>query len=175
MRRVLLVAFATVLISIVTTGSATASEILYVAQQLPCFGAATPLTCFPGGPGFPVLWNGPNYVPFDLPANSLIEEIDLWGDGAQATGIWDSTTPPLNPFTLIPRHEVAAIAPGSIDVTTTLFGIDGINGVPYFFYRENWRTRSFCRMQGGITLESGVLRWSARQMWSGTPQASPRM
>src|SRR5690349_3116909 len=135
MRRVLLVAFATVLINIITTGPATASEILYVAQQLPCFGAATPLTCFPGGPGFPVLWNGPNYVPFDLPANSLIEEIDLWGDGAQATGIWDSTTPPLNPFTLIPRHEVAAIAPGSIDVTTTLFGIDGINGVPYFFYQ----------------------------------------
>ena len=135
MRRVLLVAFATVLINIVPSGSATASEILYVAQQLPCFGAATPLTCFPGGLGFPVLWNGPNYVPIDLPANSLIEEIDLWGDGAQATGIWDSTTPPLNPSTLIPRHEVAAIAPGSIDVTTTLFAIDGIDGAPYFFYQ----------------------------------------
>src|SRR5262245_9712436 len=128
MRRVFLIAFATVSIHIVTTESATASQILFLAEQFPCFGTTVPLTCVTGGPGFPIQWPGPNYVPIQLPANSLIEEIDLWGNSANAVGIWDSMTqPPPLPPVVIPRHEVAAIAPGSIDVTTTLFGLDAIN------------------------------------------------
>jgi len=143
MRRVLLVALATVSINIVTTGSATASQILFLAPQFPCFGTTPPLTCLPGGPQLPIGWFGPNYVPINLPANSLIEEIDLWGDGPQAVGIWDSTTQP-PPFPrVIPRHQVAAIAPGSIDVTRTVFGIDGINGAPYFFYQGSLHTPIF--------------------------------
>ena len=136
MRRVLFVALVVVSINIVTTESATASQILFLAEQFPCSGTTPPLTCFPGGPGFPIQWPGPNYVPIQIPANSVIEEIDLWGNGANAVGIWDSTTlPPPLPPVVIPNHELAAIAPGSIDVTTTLFGIDGINGAPYFFYQ----------------------------------------
>src|SRR5262245_4158321 len=127
MRRALLFSLLTLAINIGTSQSATASQILYLAEQLPCHGTTPPLTCFPGGVGFPIQQPGPNYVGIDLPANSLIEEIDLWGQSARPAGIWDSTTPPLNPFTLIPRHEVAAIAPGSIDITEKVFGIDGIN------------------------------------------------
>ena len=150
MRRVLLVAFATVSINIVTTGSATASQILFLAPQFPCFGTTPPLTCGPGGPGFPVAWDGPNYVPIQLPAKSLIEEIDLWGDGANAVGIWDSTTllPPLPPR-IVPNHELAAIAPGSIDMTRTLFGIDGFNGAPYFFYQGTLHNPIFI-LNGGL-------------------------
>src|SRR5262249_33261437 len=92
--------------------SATASQILFLAQQFPCHGTIPPLTCLPGDPGVPILLPGPYYVPIDLRANSLIEEIDLWGDMPVAVGIWDSTT--LNPFQPIPRHEVAAIAPGRL-------------------------------------------------------------
>ena len=142
MRRVLLVAFVAVSINIVTTESATASQILFLAPQFPCGG--TPLTCFPGGLGFPVAWGGPNYVPINLSTNSLIEEIDLWGDGANAVGIWDSTTllPPLPPI-VTPNHELAAITPGSIDVTTTFFAVDGVVGAPYFFYRGSLHTPIF--------------------------------
>src|SRR5678816_915474 len=106
MRRVLLVAFVTVSVSIVTTKSAIAGEILFLAPQFPCHGTTPPLTCFPGPPGFPILWGGQNYVPIDIPANSLIEEIDVWGEDAEAVGIWDSTIlpPPFPPITL-PRHE----------------------------------------------------------------------
>src|SRR5262245_6723543 len=142
MRRVLLVAFVAVSVNIVTTESATAGQLLFLAPQFPCGGP--PLSCFPGAFGLPVAWEGPNYVPINLPTNSLIEQIDLWGVGAQAAGIWDGTTllPPLPPV-VVPRHEVAAIAPGSIDVTTTLFGIDGINGAPYFFYKGRLHTPIF--------------------------------
>jgi hypothetical protein len=142
MRRVFLVAFVTVAINIATTESATASQILFLAPQFPCGG--TPLTCFPGGLGFPVAWQGPNYVPINLPTNSLIEEIDLWGDGPNAVGVWDSTTllPPLPPV-VVPNHELAAITPGSIDVTPTFFAVDGVNGAPYFFYRGSLHTPIF--------------------------------
>src|SRR5215471_14318234 len=119
MRRVLLVSLVTLSISIGTSQSAIASQILYFAQQLPCFGATTPLTCFPGGVSG-VAWQGPNYVSVNLPANSLIDEIDVWGFDARAAGIWDSTKAPNIPFpftVIIPGHEVAPIAPGSIDIT----------------------------------------------------------
>ncbi len=135
MRRVLLVAFVAVSVNIVTTESATASQILFLAPQFPCFGTTPPLTCFGGGPGFPIAWQGPNYVPIDIPANSLIEEIDLWGGDAEAVGIWDSTTqPPPFPPVVFPRHELAAFR-DSIDYTITPFGIDGIDGTPYFFFQ----------------------------------------
>jgi hypothetical protein len=142
MRRLLLVAFVAVSINIVTTESATASQILFLAPQFPCSG--TPLTCFPGGPGFPVAFGGPNYVPVDLPTNSLIEEIDLWGDGANAVGVWDSTTllPPFPPV-VVPNHQLAAITPSSIDVTTTFFAVDGVVGAPYFFYQGSLHTPIF--------------------------------
>ena len=153
MRRVLLVAFVTVSISIVTTASAIAGEILFRAEQFPCHGTTPPLTCFPGGLGFPILWQGPNYVPIVLPANSLIEEIDLWGEDPDAVGIWDSTTPPLNPFTFILRHELADIA-HSIDYTYTLFGVDGIDGTPYFFFQGRLDTPIF--LQGGGRYYVGV-------------------
>jgi len=149
MRRVLLVAFVAVSINIVTTESATASQILFLAPQFPCGG--TPLTCFPGAFGLPVAWEGPNYVPINLPTNSLIEQIDLWGLGAQAVGIWDSTLqarPPFPPLE-IPGHQLAAIAPGSIDVMRTLFGIDGINGAPYFFYQGTLHNPIFLQ-EGGL-------------------------
>jgi hypothetical protein len=147
MRRVLLIAFVAFAINIGTRGSATASEILFLAPQFPCGG--TPLTCFPGGLGFPVEWGGPNYVPIQIPANSLIEEIDLWGEGTRAVGIWDSTIlPPPFPPVVIPRHELAAIAPDSVDVTTTLFAHDGINGAPYFFYQESLHTPIFLQDGG---------------------------
>jgi len=135
MRRVLLVAFAAVSVNIVTTESATASQILFMAPQLPCFGTTLPLTCFGGGPGFPIVWQGPNYVPVNLPANSLIEEIDLWGEDAEAVGIWDSTIqpPPFLPIVL-PSHELAAFR-DSIDYTITPFGNDGFDGTPYFFFQ----------------------------------------
>ena len=136
MRRALLVAFVAVSVNIVTTESAKASEILFLAPQLPCFGTTLPLTCFGGGPGFPIVWQGPNYVPIDIPANSLIEEIDLWGLDTEAVGIWDSTTQP-SPFPPppFPGHELAAIRRDSIDYTITLFGRDGIDGTPYFFFQ----------------------------------------
>lgn len=142
MRRVLLVAFVTVSINIATTESATASQVLFLAPQFPCGG--TPLTCFPGGLGLPVAWGGPNYVPINLPTNSLIEEIDLWGDGANAVGVWDSTTllAPLPPV-VVPNHELAAITPGSIDVTATFFAVDGVNGAPYFSYQGSLQTPIF--------------------------------
>jgi len=133
MRRVFLIAFVTVSINIVTTESATASQILFLAEQFPCFGTTPPLACFGGGPGFPIVWRGPNYVPIDLPANSLIEEIDLWGEDTEAVGIWDSTILP-PPFPQLPRHELAAFR-SSIDYTITLFGRDGIDGTPYFFFQ----------------------------------------
>ena len=135
MRRVLLVAFAAVSVNIVTTESATASQILFLAPQLPCHGTTLPLTCFGGGPGFPIVWAGPNYVPIDLPANSLIEEIDLWGQDTEAVGIWDSTTQP-SPFPPppFPGDQLAAIR-DSIDYTITPFGFDGIDGTPYFFFQ----------------------------------------
>ena len=136
MRRALLVAFVAVSVNIVTTESAKASEILFLAPQLPCFGTTLPLTCFGGGPGFPIVWQGPNYVPIDIPANSLIEEIDLWGLDTEAVGIWDSTTQP-SPFPPppFPGHELAAIRRDSIDYTITLFGRDGFDGTPYFFFQ----------------------------------------
>jgi PEP-CTERM motif-containing protein len=150
MRRVLLIAFVAFAINIGTRGSATASEILFLAPQFPCGGTpGTVLTCFPGGFGFPIEWGGPNYVPIQLPANSLIEEIDLWGEATRAVGIWDRTTlPPPFPPVVIPRHELAAIAPGSIDVTTTLFGIDGINGAGYFFYQGMLHNPIFLQNEG---------------------------
>ena len=155
MRRALFISLVTLSITIGTSQSATASQILFMAQQFPCFGATTPKTCLPGGLGFPVEWGGPNYVPVNLPANSLIEEIDLWGENPQAAGIWDSTTVPNIPFTVvIPGHEVAAIAQGSIDITTTLFGIDGINGAPYFFLQGILHTPIF--LQGGGRYYVGV-------------------
>jgi hypothetical protein len=135
-RRVLLVAFVAASVNVVTTESAKASEILFLAPQLPCFGTTLPLTCFGGGPGFPIVWQGPNYVPIDIPANSLIEKIDLWGLDTEAVGIWDSTTQP-SPFPPppFPGHELAAIRRDSIDYTITLFGRDGIDGTPYFFFQ----------------------------------------
>jgi hypothetical protein len=132
----LLIALATFSINIGASRPAAASEILFLARQFPCFGATIPLTCLPGAPGSPVLWHGPNYVPVDLPANSLIEEIDLWGDSAQAVGIWDSTTPNFPFASPIPSHEVATIAPGSTDMSFSLFGVDGINGAQYFFLQQ---------------------------------------
>ena len=151
MRRVLLIAFVAFAINIGTRGSATASEILFLAQQFPCGGTpGTVLTCFPGAMGFPVEWGGPNYVPVNLPANSLIEEIDVWGQSAQAAGIWDSATVPNIPFpVVIPGHEVAAIAPGSIDINTTLFALDGVNGAPlYFFFQGILHTPIFLQDGG---------------------------
>jgi PEP-CTERM motif len=149
MRRVLLIAFVAFTINIGTRGSATASEILFLAPQFPCHGTTPPLTCLPGGFGFPIEWGGPNYVPIQLPANSLIEEIDLWGEATRAVGIWDSTTlPPPFPPVVVPRHELAAIAPGLIDVTTTLFGIDGINGAGYFFYQGMLHNPIFLQDEG---------------------------
>jgi hypothetical protein len=155
MRRVLLIAFVTLASTIGTRGSATASEILFLAQQFPCGGTpGTVLTCFPGGFGFPVLWQGPNYVPIDLPANSLIEEIDLWGADPVAVGIWDSITlsPPFPPV-VIPRHELAEIL-HSIDYTFTLFAVDGIDGAPYFFFQGRLDTPVF--LQGGGRYYVGV-------------------
>ena len=114
-----------------TSAPAAASQILFFAPQLPCSGV--PLTCFPGGLGLPVLHPGPLYVPITLPANSLIEEIDLWGDSATPVGIWDSAIqlPPLIPSPF-PDEEIVGFGPGDLDDTFMFFATDGINGAPYY-------------------------------------------
>src|SRR5262245_18841305 len=121
--------------ALLTSAPASASQILFFAPQLPCSGV--PLTCLPGGPGFPVLRQGPLYVPIDLPANSLIDEIDLWGNLAQPVGLWDSTTqlPPLPPV-VIPGHELVGFGAGDLNTTFTLFATDGINQAPYFEFHH---------------------------------------
>jgi len=119
--------------ALLTSAPASASQILFFAQQLPCSGV--PLTCFPGGPGFPVLRQGPLYVPIDLPANSLIDEIDLWtGDGTQPVGIWDSSAlpQPPSPPLIIPNHELVGFGSGDLQFTFSFFAVDGVNGAPYF-------------------------------------------
>ena len=113
-----------------TSGGAYASQILFFAPQLPCSGV--PLTCYPGGVGLPVLWRGPLYVPIVLPANSLIEEIDLWGDMAAPVGIWDALTQPQPPHRTFPGNELAGFGPGDLDPSFTFFATDGINGDPYY-------------------------------------------
>jgi hypothetical protein len=97
---------------------------------------------------------GPNYVPIDLPANSRIEEIDLWGDTVTPVGIWDST-PPLPFSSPIPRHELAPIAFNSIDMTATFFGVSAISGAPYFFDQYTLHDPIF--LQGGGRYYVGVV------------------
>jgi len=80
-----------------------------------------------------VLRHGPVYVPIDLPANSVIEEIDLWGDSAYVVGTWDSQTlpPPLPPF-ILPHHELVGFGLGDTNDSFTFFATDGINQAPYY-------------------------------------------